>query len=161
MKLIIRPLDAVNNPSPISEGVAELRINNQPCKGINLTTQHTRARRAPRVATVHDDYQRVEPDPPYPSVVFHAYASADTLWVARTLSHSTPVKYGGISSNSATVEATQCVGLHISCMCQYIIRWEFNQIQPTRVLINTGGGYHRAAPNLRSRPLSTFPSIFP
>jgi hypothetical protein len=23
--------------------------------------------KAPQVATVHDDYQRVEPDPPYPS----------------------------------------------------------------------------------------------
>jgi hypothetical protein len=35
MKLVILRLDAVNKPSPISEGVAEIRINNQPCKGIN------------------------------------------------------------------------------------------------------------------------------
>jgi hypothetical protein len=27
-----------NKPSPMSEGVAEIRINSQPCKGINLTT---------------------------------------------------------------------------------------------------------------------------
>jgi hypothetical protein len=40
--------------SPIFEGVTEIRINSQPCKGINLTTWHTEARRAPRVATVHD-----------------------------------------------------------------------------------------------------------
>jgi hypothetical protein len=40
--------------SPISEGVAEVRINSQPCNGMNLTTRHTQARRAPRVATVHD-----------------------------------------------------------------------------------------------------------
>jgi hypothetical protein len=75
--------------------------------GNNLTTWHTRARKAPRVGTVHDDYQRVEPGTPYPSVVFHVYASADTPWVAQTLSHCTLVKYGGVSSNSTTVEATQ------------------------------------------------------
>jgi hypothetical protein len=38
MKLIILRLNTANKPSPISEGVAEIRINNQPCKGINLTT---------------------------------------------------------------------------------------------------------------------------
>jgi hypothetical protein len=54
MKLVILRLDAVKKPSPMFEGVAEIRINNQPCKGINLTTQYTQARRAPRVATVHD-----------------------------------------------------------------------------------------------------------
>jgi hypothetical protein len=32
----------------------EIQINSQPCKDINLTTRHTQARRAPRVATVHD-----------------------------------------------------------------------------------------------------------
>jgi hypothetical protein len=30
------------------------------------------------VAIVHDDYQRVEPGPPYPSVIFHAYALTET-----------------------------------------------------------------------------------
>jgi hypothetical protein len=38
----------------MSEDFTEIRINNQPCKSINLTTQHTQAQRAPRVATVHD-----------------------------------------------------------------------------------------------------------
>jgi hypothetical protein len=71
----------------------EIQINSQPCKGINLTTRHTWDRREPQVATVHDNYQRVKPGPPYPSVIFHTYASADTPWVARTLSHCTPVKY--------------------------------------------------------------------
>jgi hypothetical protein len=37
MKLIILCLNTVNKPSPMSEGVAEIRINNQPCKDINLT----------------------------------------------------------------------------------------------------------------------------
>jgi hypothetical protein len=54
MKLIILRLNTANKPSPISEGVAEIRINTQPCKGINLTTRHTQVRRTPRVETVHD-----------------------------------------------------------------------------------------------------------
>jgi hypothetical protein len=43
MKLIILRLDSVNKPSPMSEGVTEIRINSQPYKGINLTTWHTQA----------------------------------------------------------------------------------------------------------------------
>jgi hypothetical protein len=54
--------------------------------------------------------QRVKLGPPYPSAIFHAYASADTSWVAQTLYHCTPMKYGGVSSNLVTVEATQFVG---------------------------------------------------
>jgi hypothetical protein len=38
MKLIILCLDSVNKPTPMSEGVVEIRINSQTCKGINLTT---------------------------------------------------------------------------------------------------------------------------
>jgi hypothetical protein len=38
--------------------------------------------------------------------VFHAYASADTLWVAHALSHCTPVRYGRIAFISATHDAT-------------------------------------------------------
>jgi hypothetical protein len=54
MKVELLCLGAANKPSPISEGVAEIRINSQHCKGINLTTRHTEARRAQRVTTVHD-----------------------------------------------------------------------------------------------------------
>jgi hypothetical protein len=45
MKLIILCLNTSSKPSPISEGVVEIRINSQPCKGINLTTRHTQAQR--------------------------------------------------------------------------------------------------------------------
>jgi hypothetical protein len=38
MKLVILHLDAANKPSPISEGVTEIRINSQSYRGINLTT---------------------------------------------------------------------------------------------------------------------------
>jgi hypothetical protein len=40
MKLIVLRLDSANKPSAMSEGVAEIRINSHPCKGINLTTRH-------------------------------------------------------------------------------------------------------------------------
>jgi hypothetical protein len=83
MKLIILCLDAVNKPPAMSDGVAEIQINNQPCKGINLTTWHTQARRTSRVAIVHDAVKESDQVLPHPSAVFHVYASADTLWVAR------------------------------------------------------------------------------
>jgi hypothetical protein len=62
------------------------------------------------VATIHNVIKESGRVLPHPSVVFHAYASADTLWVARTLSHCTPVKQGKVSSNSVTHEATNFLG---------------------------------------------------
>jgi hypothetical protein len=44
--------------------------------------------------------------------VFHAYASANTPWVAHALSHFTPVRYGRTASVLAAHEATQLVGPH-------------------------------------------------
>jgi hypothetical protein len=82
MQLIILRLNTANNISPMSEGVAKIRINNQPCKGINLITRHTQVRRAPRVTTVHDTVKESGRVLPRPSAVFHAYASTDTPWVA-------------------------------------------------------------------------------
>jgi hypothetical protein len=116
------------------------------------------ATKAPQIASVHDMVKESGQVLPRPSAVFHANASADTSWVAQTLSHCISVKRGKVSSNSMTHETTKFVRLHISRMCQYIIKCLFIQTQPTRALIGTGGGYHRGALNLRSRPLSTFPS---
>jgi hypothetical protein len=59
------------------------------------------------VATVHDVIKKSGRVLPRPSAVFHTYASADTPWVARTLSHCTPVKRGKVSSNLSTHKATQ------------------------------------------------------
>jgi hypothetical protein len=67
------------------EGVVEIQINNQSCKGINLTTRHTLVQRAPRVATIHDMTKKMGRVLPRPSVIFHTYASADTPRLARTL----------------------------------------------------------------------------
>jgi hypothetical protein len=61
----------------------EIRINSQPCKGINQTTQHTQARRAPQVATTHDVVKELGRVLPHPSTVFHSYDLADTPWVPR------------------------------------------------------------------------------
>jgi hypothetical protein len=91
----------------MSEGVTEIRINSQPCKGINLTTRHTQTRRAPRVAIIHNVTKKLGWVLPRPSAIFHAYASADTPWVAWILSHYTSVKRGQVSSNSSTHKATQ------------------------------------------------------
>jgi hypothetical protein len=82
MKVELLRLNTAKKPSPISEGVVEIRINNQPCKGINLTTRHTQVQRTPRVATVHDTVKESGRVLPHSSVVFHAYASTDTPWVA-------------------------------------------------------------------------------
>jgi hypothetical protein len=121
MKLIILRLDSANKPSPISEGVEEIRINSQHCKGINLTTWHTQAQRAPRVATVHDAVKETIRAHLTLVHVFQAYASIDTPWVTLALSHYTPVRYGRIASISAAHDATQ-FGDSICLVCVSIIQ---------------------------------------
>jgi hypothetical protein len=107
MKLIILCLGAANKPSPMSEGVAEIQIDSQPCKGINLITRHTQARRAQRVATIHDEVKEMIRAHLTLVHVFHKYASVDTPWVAHALSHYTSVRYGRIASISAAHGTTQ------------------------------------------------------
>jgi hypothetical protein len=82
------------------------------------------------VATIHDAVKESGRVLPRTSAVFHMYASVDTPWVARTLSHSTPVKQGKVA------------GPHKSHMHQYIIKCLLIRAQPTQALIDTGGGYH-------------------
>jgi hypothetical protein len=135
----------------------EIRINNQPCKGINLTTRHMWATEATRVATVQDAVKESGRVLPHPSVVFHAYASADTPWVARTLSHCTPVKRGKISSNPSTHEATKFED-SICPVCVSTFKCLFIRAQPTCALTDTGRGYHLGALNFRSDHSSSFPS---
>jgi hypothetical protein len=119
MKVELLCLGAANKPSSIFKGVAEIQINSQPCKGINLTTRHTQARRAQRVATVHDAVKETIMAHLTLVHVFHAYASVDTPWVAYALSHYTPISYGRIASISAAHNAIQfgdsiclvCIGI--------------------------------------------------
>jgi hypothetical protein len=84
----------------------------KPFKGNNLTTRHTRARRAPRVAIVHNAVKETIRAHLTLVHIFHAYASADTPWVAHALSHYTPIRLARIASVLAAHEATQFVGPH-------------------------------------------------
>jgi hypothetical protein len=149
MKLIILRLNTANKPSPMSEGVVEIRINNQPCKGMKLTTRHTQAQRAPRVATIHDEVKETIRAHLTLVHVFHVYASVDTPWVAYALSHFTSIRYGRIASISAAHDATQ-FGDSICPTCVSTFKCLFNRAQPTRALIDSGGGYHLEAPNIIS-----------
>jgi hypothetical protein len=157
MKVELLRLGAANKPSSISEGVVEIRINSQPCKGINLTTRHTQAQRAPRVATVHDAVKETIRGHHTLVHVFHAYASADTPWVAHALSHYTIVRYGRIASVSAAHDATQ-FGDSICHICVSTVKCLFIPTQSTRALTNTSEGYHLGAPNIRSDHSPSFPS---
>jgi hypothetical protein len=149
MKIELLRLGAANKPSPISEGVTEIRINSQSCKGINLTTRHTKARRASRVATIHDEVKETIMSRLTLVHVFHAYASTDTPWVARALSHFTSVRYGRIASVSAAHDATRFRD-SICPVCVSTFKCLFIRTQPTWALIDTGGGYHLEALNIRS-----------
>jgi hypothetical protein len=89
--------------------------------------------------------------------IFHTHASADTPWVAHALSHFTYVRYGRIASVSAAHDATQ-FGDSICHICVSTFKCLFIWTQPTWALINTGGGYHLDASNIRSDHYPCFPS---
>jgi hypothetical protein len=109
------------------------------------------------VTTVHDEAKKSGRVLPHPSAVFHAYASSDTPWVSRTLSHYTTVKRGKVSSNPLTHEATK-FGDSICLVCVSTFKCLFNRAQPMRALFDTRGGYHLGTPNFRSDHSSSFPS---
>jgi hypothetical protein len=157
MKLTILHFGATNKPSPMSEGVAKIRINSQPCKGINLTTRHTQARRAPRVARIHNEVKETIRAHLTLVHVFHAYASADTPWVAHALSHYTSVRYGRIAFVSAAHDPTQ-FGDSICPICVSTFTCLFIQTQPMRALTNIGRRYHLGALNISSDHSPAFPS---
>jgi hypothetical protein len=157
MKLIIQRLEAVHKTSTMSEGVAELRINNQPCKGINMIARHMWATEATRVAIVHDVVKESGRVLPCPSAGFDAYASVGTLWVARALSHCTPVKWGTVSSNPSAHETTKFRD-SICPVCVSGFKCLFIDTQPMQALTDTGEGYYLGALNFRSDHSSSFPS---
>jgi hypothetical protein len=89
--------------------------------------------------------------------VFHAYASMDTPWVAHVLSHFTSVRYGRITFISVAHDATH-FGDSICPVCVSTFKCLFNMAQPVRALIDTGGGYHLEALNIRSDHSPSSPS---
>jgi hypothetical protein len=109
------------------------------------------------VATVHDTVKELGWVLPHPSAVFHAYASADTLWLSQTLSHCTPVKRGKVSSNPLTHEATK-FGDSICPVCVSTFKCLFIKPQPTQALTDTCEGYHLGALNFKSDHSSSFRS---
>jgi hypothetical protein len=72
--------------SSISEDVAKIQINSQPCKGNNLTTRHTRATKAnkwqPFAMTIKESGRVI----PRPSAIFYVKTLSSSPWLARTLS---------------------------------------------------------------------------
>jgi hypothetical protein len=142
--------------SPTSEGVAEIQIN------ITLqvsTWKHdTRATKETWVSTFHDNYQRVEPGPPYPSVIFHVKTSMDSPWVARTLSQCHLWSTVGCrpTQRPSTLLSLRdpinpvCASTQLNACC--------NRAQLTRSLVDTGGGYQPQSSEYKNRSLSTFPS---
>jgi hypothetical protein len=101
------------------------------------------------VATIHDKVKETIRAHLTLVHVFHAYASANTSWVAHALSHYTSVSYGRIASVSAAHDATR-FGESICPICVSTFKCLFIRTQPTRALINTGGSYHLGALNIRS-----------
>jgi hypothetical protein len=59
------------------------------------------------VATIHDVIKETIKAHLTLVHIFHAYASANTPWVAHELSQCTPVRYGRIASISVTHDTTQ------------------------------------------------------
>jgi hypothetical protein len=77
-----------------------------------LTTQNTRARRAPRVVAVHNTVKETTRVHLALVHIFHSYVSVDTPWVAYALSHFTHVRYVRIAFVSVAHKASQFVGPH-------------------------------------------------
>jgi hypothetical protein len=137
MKLIILRLNVASKPPPIFKGVTEIIINSQSCKGINLTTRHTRAKRASRVAIVHDMIKETIRTHLTLVHIFHTNASVDNSWVAHALSWCTLIRYGRITSVLATHYASKFAGLYILYVS--IHNWVLVHLGST----DTGLNWHR------------------
>jgi hypothetical protein len=150
MKLIILHLNTANKPSPISEGVIDIRINCQPCQGINLTTRHMHVGRAPQVATIHHAVKETGRVLPLPSAVFHAYASADTSWVAWHYPFYTSISEVRYRPTHRHTKLLSLGNPYVPCL--------FNRAQLMWALIDIGRGCHLGALKFRSDWLPSFPS---
>jgi hypothetical protein len=116
------------------------------------------ATKAPRVATVHDDYQRVELGPRYPSARLPCVCLSRHTVGGPCTTLVTPLRYGRVLSNLGTDEASKFAGPKKSRMHQYTTQSMFIQTQPVRALADIGRGYHHGALNFRSGRSPSFPS---
>jgi hypothetical protein len=127
-------------------------------QGINLATRYTWATKATWVATFYNDYQKVEPGPPYPSVVFHVKTSTSSPWVAWSLSQCHRWNTVGCCPTRRSSKVLSlwhpinpiCTSTQLNACC--------NRAQPTWSLIDSGEGYHIRSSEYENRPLSSFPS---
>jgi hypothetical protein len=157
MRVELLRLDSANKSSLISESVTEIRINNQLYKGINLTPWHMQARRAPWVATIHDVTKKPGWVLPHPS--------ASNTRMPRRTHRGWPEHYPIIHPWSkvrycTTRRHTKLLSLGIPYVPYALVHFKclFIRTQPTRALIDTGGGYHLEALNIRSDHSPSFPS---
>jgi hypothetical protein len=109
------------------------------------------------VAIIHDVTKKSGRVLPRPSAVFHAYASVNTPWVVRTLSHYTSMKRDKVSSNSSTREATQ-FGDSIYPVCVSTVQMLVHQGSTNTGLNRHRRGYHLGASNIGSDHSLSFPS---
>jgi hypothetical protein len=109
------------------------------------------------VTTIHDEVKETIRAHLILVHVFHAYASADTLWVAHALSHYTSVRYCRIAFVLAAHDATQ-FGDSICPVCVSTFKCLFIQTQLTWTLTDIGGGYHLEALSIRLDHSPSFPS---
>jgi hypothetical protein len=104
------------------------------------------------VATIHDVIKETIRNHLTLVHVFHAYASADTSWLAHALSQCTPVRYGRIASSQRHMTL---LNLRIPYVSYAPVH---NKVLVHSDPTDTGGGYHLGALNFRSDHSSPFPS---
>ncbi len=157
MKVELLRLGSANKPSPISEGIVEIRINSQPCKGINLTTRHTRARG-------HHEWQQFMTWLKSWGRSYIALVSS-SMCMPRWTHRGWPEHYPIIHPWSEvryrpTPRRTKLLILGISYVPYAPLHFKclFIRTQPMQALTDTGGGYHLGALNFRSDHSPSFPS---
>jgi hypothetical protein len=126
-------------------------------QGYKLTTWHTQAWRAPRVATIHDVTKKSGRVLPHPSVVFHAYASTDKPWWPEHYPIIHPWSEVRYHPTHRHMKLLSLWGPIKSRMRQYTTQ-TCSSGSDNRSLTDTGGDYHLGAPTFRSDHSSFFPS---
>jgi hypothetical protein len=157
MKVEWLHLNITNKLSPISEGVTKIWINSQPCKGINLTTWHTQA-------GGHHEWQQFTTWPKSQAGSYLALVSSSSC-MPRWTHRGWPERYPIIHLWSEvryrpTHRYTKLLSLGIPYVLYALVQFNclFIRAQPTWALIDTGGGYHLGASNIRSDHSPCFPS---
>jgi hypothetical protein len=139
MKLIILYLEAANKPSPMSEGVVEIWINSQPCKGINWPHDTRRL-------VGHHEWQQFMT---WPKSWDGSYLTLvpSSMHMPRQTHRGWPERYPIVHPWSEvryrlTQQHTKLLSLGIPYVPYASIHFKclIIQTQPLRALVDTGGG---------------------